>query len=185
MKEAQNLESRIRRLEDRAEILQLLGSYSIACDLRDMDGLVNCFAPDGSFEAVAGKITGAEELRAYYAERFSQYGPTYHIPHSLVLEFDDDDHAHGVVLAHSEIMMENGFFTAAHHYHDSYVRCPDSVWRLGSRTNRFLYGMPLRELIGLNWHQERRRWPGAAPIEADIPEGTATWKSFRASIGRS
>jgi uncharacterized protein (TIGR02246 family) len=174
----EELAARIRRLEDRAQIEDLLVRYSIACDLRNFEALAECFAEDGSFRAVAGKVTGRPALIAYYTERFEQYGPTFHIPHTVAIDFVDDDHATGTVLAHSEIMMADGMFLSGHHYVDEYVRCADDRWRLESRDNNFFYGLPMTELATMDWREPRRRWPGVDPVKADVPERSASWQAF-------
>lgn len=175
------------RLEDRAAIDDLLTRYSIACDLRDFESLADCFTEDGSFEAVAGKVEGRQALVDYYKGRFRQYGPTFHVPHRVLITWDqqDDDRATGVVLAHSEIMMSGGLLVSGHHYIDEYKRVGSSSWRLASRDNQFFYGAPLSDLASLDWREPRRRWPGVDPVDADIPENSETWQSFAAEIDPS
>jgi uncharacterized protein (TIGR02246 family) len=178
-----DLARRIQLLEDRAEIHDLVARYAIACDLRDFDALRECFTEDGSFEAVAGKVTGRDTLVEYFKSRFTVYGPTFHVPNAVTLVIDGDS-ARGTVIAHSEIMTDDGLLMAGHYYHDVYERGDDGVWRFKSRTNSFLYGMPLAELATMDWREPRRRWTGAEPVDADVPEGTETWKAFRAEIDK-
>ncbi|WP_159081682.1 nuclear transport factor 2 family protein [Nocardioides sediminis] len=181
-----DLTRRIRRLEDRVAINELLVRYSIACDVRDFEALGDCFSDDGSFEAVAGKVEGREALVDYYRGRFKLYGPTVHIPEANTIDFDDedDDRATGTVIARSEIMMDGAFLVSAHYYRDEYARCADGAWRLRTRDNEFIYGMPLSELPTHPWREPRRRWPGVDPVAADVPEGTQTWQAFEAEIDR-
>lgn len=179
-----NTHSTTSRLEDRAAIEDLLTRYSIACDLRDFEALADCFTDDGSFEAVAGKVQGRQALIDYYKGRFRQYGPTFHVPHRVLITWheSDEDRASGVVLAHSEIMMPGGLLVSGHHYIDEYQRVGTCDWRLASRDNQFFYGAPLSELATLNWREPRRRWPGVAPVDADIPENSRSWQAFAAEI---
>jgi len=167
----------VRRLEARAAIQDLVTRYAVACDLRDYAALGECFDEEGSFDSVGGTIVGRDALVAYYRERFAIYGPTYHVPHSIAVSWDpqDDDRAEGTVLAHSEIFFDQQFVVAAHHYHDRYRRGRDGVWRLLSRDVDFLYAMPLSELAHADWQQHRRRFPGAEPMPADIPEKSPHW----------
>lgn len=180
MTETDDLARRLRRLEDRAEIEDLLVRYAIACDVRDFETLADCFDERGTFEAVAGKVEGREALVEYFRGRFAIYGPTIHIPQAFTLRFDpdDDDRAAGTVIARSEIMMDEAFLVSAHHYLDQYVRGSDGRWRLLTRDNTFFYGMPMTELATMDWREPRRRWPGVPPVEAELPEHTETWKSF-------
>lgn len=180
MTDTEELGRRLRRLEDRTDIEELLVRYAIACDVRDFDGLADCFAEDGTFEAVAGKVEGRAALVEYFQGRFRIYGPTIHVPQAFTVTFDpdDDDRATGTVIARSEIMMDEAFLVSMHHYSDEYARGADGRWRLGSRDNTFFYGMPLADLPTMDWREPRRRWPGVPPVEAELPEGTETWKSF-------
>ena len=56
-----DLETRLRRLEDRAEIHELLARYANACDDRDMVALADCFSADFEFDSVAGHVVGLLE----------------------------------------------------------------------------------------------------------------------------
>lgn len=178
-----DLERRLQRLEDRAAIQELLARYAMACDLRDFDALIDTFTDDGIFHSVIGATRGRDELRAYYEDRFSRYGPTFHVPHSLVLEELVDDHARGRVQAHSEIMMDEGLFVSGHVYVDEYERTSDGAWRFSSRECQFLYGIPAADLGTMDWRDRRRRWPGAEPMKADLPEGSPTWRAFASASG--
>lgn len=168
---------RLRRIEDRTEIDELVTRYAMACDDRDLDALAECFTGDGAFVSVGGRIEGRAALVEYYTERFGHYGPSYHVPHRLVLHDLDEDTARGVVLAHSELMLDGGLFVSAHRYRDRYRR-EDGRWRVVERACDFLYGAPLRDMLDLDHTRPRRRWPGTEPVPAEIPESLATWKAF-------
>jgi uncharacterized protein (TIGR02246 family) len=176
MSDEQILE-RLRRIEARTEIDELITRYAMACDDRDLDALAECFTSDGVFVSVGGRISGRAALVDYYTERFGHYGPSYHVPHRLVLDELGSDTARGVVLAHSELMLDGGLFVSAHRYRDVY-RVEDGRWRVAERACEFLYGAPLRDMLDLDHTAPRRRWPGTEPVPADIPEGLATWTRF-------
>lgn len=177
MNQESEILARLRRIEDRTEIEELVTRYAMACDDRDLDALAGCFTADGAFVSVGGRIEGRPALIEYYTERFQHYGPSYHVPHRVVLDELTEGTARGVVLAHSELMLDGGLFVTAHRYRDRY-RCEDGRWRVAERACEFLYGAPLRDLLDLDHAQPRRRWPGVEPVEADIPEQLATWKAF-------
>ncbi|MFF5989443.1 nuclear transport factor 2 family protein [Prauserella flavalba] len=173
----QELDERLRRVEARTAIEELVTRYAMAFDDRDLDLLGECFTTDGAFVSVGGRVQGRAALMEYYSERLRQYGPSYHVPHRLVLDELTDDAARGVVLAHSELMVDGGLFLAAHRYRDLY-RFENARWRIAERAVEFLYGAPMRDLLHLDPASPRRRWPGAEPVEADIPESLPTWKAF-------
>lgn len=170
-----------QKLVDRFEIEDLVTSYAIAIDSRDLDEAVSCFTQDGEFRSVGGAIVGRDALDAYYRERLSNWGPTFHVPHRVVVRFTDEDHATGVVIAHSEIMTDGQLYIAAHRYHDEYVRDHDGTWRFAIREVLFIYSKPLDELGSIDPQQPRRSWPGMAPINAEIPESLDSYKRFHSA----
>lgn len=106
-------------------------------------------------------------------------GPTYHYPHSHRIDFSDDHHAAGTVLAHAELALEDTTYQVGLRYVDTYRR-ENGTWLFGSRTVRFLSFMPLSELVdgGLG-APDRERYPDVGPIPADLPETLATWRAAK------
>ena len=156
-----DLETRLRRLEDRAEIHELLARYANACDDRDMVALADCFSADFEFDSVAGHVVGRDAAMNYYHERLGMYGVTFHIPHTLVLKELGADTARGLVTSHAEMEIEHELFVTAFRYHDHYVR-EGGRWRFRVRGVRAFYAMPLHRAEG-------RRPPGAAAHLARLP----------------
>lgn len=177
-----DVEERLRRLEDRAEIEELLARYANACDDRDMPALADCFSVDFEFDAVAGHVIGRDAAMDYYHERLGMYGLTFHVPHTLVLEELGDDSARGIVTSHAEMEMEHELFVTAFRYHDHYVR-EDGRWRFRVRGVRAFYAMPLHELDG-PLDSFRLRWPGTEPKAAALPEPLPTWDDFQRAVER-
>jgi hypothetical protein len=171
-----DLETRLRRIEDRIEIEELLARYSNACDDRDMPALARCFAQDFEFDSVAGHSIGRDSAMAYYRERLGLYGVTLHVPHTLLLEVLDDDVANGVVASHAELELEGEMFMTAFRYHDHYVK-EEGRWCFLSRRVEAFYAMPLRELSG-QLDPLRLRWPNTEPRAAGLPEPLPTWDDF-------
>jgi hypothetical protein len=174
---ALDLADRLSRLENRLQIEDLLTRYAIACDDRDIPELGQCFTSNGTFSTVDSVIAGRPAIEDYFTQRFDTYGPTLHDPHRAYVEFIDDEHAGGTVIARSELLLAGGMFVAAFRYLDRY-ELDRGRWRFAARVCSFLYSAPLRELIDLDPGQPRRRWPGREPQEADIPEQLQTWKDF-------
>lgn len=163
------LADRIRRLEDRAEIAELVARYGIAVDDHDLRALVELFTADGVFNGHAlGTSAGADAVAGYFEERWKQYGATFHYNHPGTLSFDGPDSATGVVPGHAEVAFQGRAVWAAFRYEDDYARV-DGRWRFRSRRVRFFYVMPLDELPDKLATNERRRWPGTEPEPADLP----------------
>ena len=162
------LAARVRHLEDRAEIEELIARYAVAVDDRDFDTLTDMFTNDAIFHNVRGIEQGRDKVIAYYRERLGEFGPTYHIPHARALDFGDEDHARGIVMAHAELAIGNETYMVALRYYDRYRR-EQGRWRFHERKVRQLYAMPMAELPRGLAKPLRKRWPGAAPAAADLP----------------
>ena len=165
---SESLEGRIRRLEDRAEIGDLITNYAVAVDDRDFETLGEMFSRDAVFDNVRGVEHGRERVMAYYRARLGEFGPTFHVPHSHSIRFDTKDSAHGVVLAHAELAIGRDTCVIALRYQDHYLR-EDGRWRFRQRAVRQLYAMPLAELPTGLALDLRKRWPGTDPAAADLP----------------
>lgn len=163
-----DLAARVRRLEDRWELSDLIATYGRVVDDRDADAIRELFAADSTFDTVGGVITGREEVVAYYLERLSEYGASFHIPHTQTVEFDGEDRAHGIVTAHAEMSYGDPAFWVALRYHDEYVR-EDGRWRFKVRRVEQLYAMPLRELMDEMGTEDRLRWPDQHRAAAPLP----------------
>jgi hypothetical protein len=174
------VEERLRRVEDRIELSDLVATYGQVVDDRDPDGMRACYAKDSVFDTVTGRIEGREAIVDYYLERLRIQGPSFHVPHSQTVEFTGPDEASGVVTAHAELGTPDGTFWVALRYHDRYIR-EDGRWRFRERVVKQLYAMPLRELVTDLNADKRVRWAGTEPAVADIPEGLRTWQEWLAS----
>ena len=174
-----DLERRIARIEAREAIRELVFDYSTAVDDRDFEKLESTFCADVVFGHADGRDTteGREAVMDFYRTRTGLMGPTYHYPHSHRIEFLDDDHTTGTVLAHAELALEGTTYQVGLRYSDTYER-EDGSWRFGSRTIRFLYFMPLSDLVdgGLG-ASDRKRYPDVGPVPADLPETLASWQA--------
>ena len=173
------LEQRIRRLEDRAAISDLLARYANAVDDRDISLVGECFCEDAVFGRWNGtdRAEGRAGVMQFYRDRLGGTGPSFHYTHGLDLEFESDDLARGVVTAHAEMSVDNRLLIAAFRYMDQYRRDADGRWRFLERITRFYYFMPHDELDGSYAARDRITFPGP-PMPADLPDGLDTWKAF-------
>ena len=95
-----DLEARIDRLESLDSIRQLAAKYALSLDMRDLDAHVNLFAED---IRVSRDLTGRAHLKRWLDDtlRLQFTGTSHHIG-GHVIEFDDPDHAVGVVYSKNE-----------------------------------------------------------------------------------
>ena len=165
------LASRIRRIEDRLEILDLPARYSRAVDDRDLAGLADLFCADARWEHGApggGRAVGREAIVATFADILGTYGMTLHIPHMHVVERIEGDTANGWVAAHAELTPADRYVLVAVRYEDDYRR-EDGRWRFARRELRFWYVTDRASLAEVARDRNRVHF-GADPLAADLPD---------------
>jgi ketosteroid isomerase-like protein len=177
-----DLQRRIRRLEDRAEIGELIARYGLVMDERDMAGMPQLFTPDVVVRSVDGVMhaSGLDAVVEMFRGRFAVLGPSFHFSHDRILSFDDDDPdvAQGMVLSHAEMNRKGQPMLAAIRYADRYRR-HDGRWRYAERVLSFFYYVPTAQYLdalGAGLAARMRAYDEARP--ADWPEGIGTWQSY-------
>jgi ketosteroid isomerase-like protein len=115
---ADSIEERIRRLEHRFAIMDLVANYCAGIDNRDLDRFVSCFTEDAVLRHQDGvlSLTGRDAIHEYYSRRFRDYGATIHCPHSNLITVKDDSTATGVVTGHAEMGLDGEGWIAALRY---------------------------------------------------------------------
>lgn len=174
----EDLTERLQRLEDRFAIQDLVAEYCRAIDDRDLAAFLACFTEDCLVHHRDGvmRIEGKPALQAYYADRFRQYGVTFHSPNAHVVTFDGPDVAHGWVSGHAEMGLNGEGWTAAFRYTDHYRR-EEGHWRFAERELAAWYYMPLADLPAGMGGPLRKHYKGTL-IPAELPESLATYKAL-------
>ena len=92
---ADELESRIRRLEDRALIGEQVIKYALAVDRRDWDMFADCFTDpvhvDYSENGVPAADFARDDLVALVRDALETYTATQHLSPNHIIEFDQRD----------------------------------------------------------------------------------------------
>ncbi len=165
-----DLEKRLRRLEDRAELQDLVVRYFVAADDDNYIALAATFSSDAVFEA--GGFHGGssrEEIVEFIRNDRRSMGPTIHTPNFTLFEFPGEDHATGLVGAHLELSRGGRTLFGAVRYEDEYVRA-EGRWRIRRRRMLAIHIGPWEE-VGTSLTADLRvRWPGADPQRADLPK---------------
>jgi len=170
------LEARIDRLESLDEIRQLVAKYSLSLDMRDLDAHVNLFAPD---IRVSRELTGREHLKAWLDDTLRlQFTGTSHHTGNHIIEFDDADHAHGLLYSKNEheTPSDDGdeWVIMQMVYWDDYERM-DGVWYFRRRLPCYWYATDLNKPpVGA----DKMRWPDREPYEGAYHELFPSWKAF-------
>jgi ketosteroid isomerase-like protein len=182
MGEPAALERRIRRLEDREEIHELIARYCLVMDNRDLDAMPDLFTPDFVVRSADGVMNtvGRDAAVEMFRGRFMVLGPSNHFTHDRILTFDeaDADRASGLVLAHAEMNRKNQPMLAAIRYEDEYQR-HEGRWKFRSRSLAFMYYVPTAEYLdafGPGIARRNRAYDTA--VAADWPEKLPSWRKY-------
>jgi len=176
-----SLETRLRRLEDRVAIEELIARYGLVMDDRDMDAMPGLFTGDVRILSRDGVMDarGRDAAIELFRGRFSVLGPSNHFTHDKIIRFGDDpDEATGTVLSHAEMQRKGEPMLAAIRYSDRYRR-DAGAWRFAERLFDFFYYVPTAEYLdGLGPGLATRMRAYDEATGADIPEKLATWRAY-------
>ncbi len=169
--------ARIDRLESLDAIRQLPAKYALALDMRDMDAMVSLFPAD---VRVGKDASGRQALRAYMDRTLrSPFTGTSHHIGGHVIEFDDPDHAHGVVYSKNEHETGDEWVIMQMMYVDDYVR-QDGRWHFARRLPLYWYATDLNKPpIG----DKKMRWPGTEWVEGNFHKLFPSYAEFWAREG--
>lgn len=162
-----DMEARLRRLEDRAALDDLVVRYFLAADGDDLPGVGACFTEGASF-ASAGVVdaTGRQGIQDFIAASRAHMGLTVHTPNFVLYSFTGADNATGLVGAHLELVLAGQSLFGAVRYQDEYVRSND-VWRIARRDMRTVHIGPWAEVGDTLQSDFPVRWPGTEPRPSD------------------
>ncbi|WP_336971857.1 nuclear transport factor 2 family protein [Sphingobium aromaticiconvertens] len=164
-----DLEARIDRLESLAAIQQLPICYALAVDGRDLDAWVKLFVPDVH---CGRRGTGRDVLRSIIEPAVRTFYRSIHQICGHKVEFDDADHARGVVYCRAEHEDDGKWVVMAIAYFDSYAR-RNGEWFFVRRREKHWYAA--------DW-EERPTAPftgwAAHEVPPDLPQDFESWNPF-------
>ncbi len=169
--------ARIDRLESLDAIRQLPAKYALALDMRDADAWVGLFPKD--IKVGNGK-QGRAALRDWFDETMrGQFVGTAHQVGNHVIEFDDPDHAQGIVYSKNEHEADGEWVIMQMMYFDRYERIAGR-WYFRRRLPLYWYATDLNKPpIG----PRKMRWPGREPYDGGFHELFPSWQAFWARSG--
>ena len=127
----------VAELVARDAIRQLAHRYALAADGRDLDTLAGLFAPDVDNGRYG---TGPEGVKAFYDQSLRKHHCSVHFVGNHVIDFDDDQHAHGVVYCHAQhhVLDPEHWWDEVLAYWDTYEQI-DGTWCFRRRRVRSWY----------------------------------------------
>lgn len=171
----ESLLERIDRLESLDEIRQLPAKYSLSLDMRDMDAHVNLFAED---IRVSREKVGRAHLKQWLDDTLRQQftGTSHHIGNHII-EFDDADHAHGVVYSKNEHETGDEWVIMQMLYWDNYERI-NGRWYFRRRLPCYWYATDINKPpIG----EDKMRWPDRESYAGAYHDLWPSWEEFWAN----
>lgn len=169
--------ARIDRLESLDAIRQLPAKYALALDMRDADAWVGLFPQDIK---VGNGQQGRAALRAWFDETMrGQFAGTAHHVGNHVIDFDDPDHAQGIVYSKNEHEADGEWVIMQMMYFDRYERIAGR-WYFRRRLPLYWYATDLNKPpIGPG----KMRWPGREPYDGGFHDLFPSWREFWARSG--
>jgi 3-phenylpropionate/cinnamic acid dioxygenase small subunit len=171
---SEDIAARLDRLESFAAIQQLPIRYALAVDSRDLDAWTSLFVEDVQ---CGRKGSGREVLRAIIEPSLRTFYRSVHQICGHRVEFDDPDHAHGVVYCRAEHEDGGKWVVMAIAYFDTYER-RGADWYFVRRREKHWYAA--------DWEERPRApftgWP-AHENPPQLPQDFPAWRGFWAEEG--
>lgn len=175
-----DLEGRLRQVEDRLEIGELIVRYALLLDDARWDELAELWTEDAVFASPSSRTEGRAAIIENFKFKHAPYSATWHDPHGSVIDLIDADHARGTVIGYAELGKQDCTIATSIRYLDDYRRV-DGTWRFASRHVLSMYGMPLPDLIAGGFGSElRKRWPDRGLAAAELPDYAQNFPGYPA-----
>ena len=128
---------RVDEVVARAEIRELAFRYALAVDGKDLDGLAALFVEDVDNGRYG---SGREGVKTFYDHVLRAFHCSMHLVANHVIDFDDEDRAHGIVYCRAQhhVIEPEHWFDHALAYWDEYERVADQ-WRFRRRSLKSWY----------------------------------------------
>lgn len=166
---SEDLARRIDRLESLAAIQQLPIRYALAVDGRDLDAWTGLFIPDVNCGRAG---SGRAVLRSLIEPAVRTFYRSIHQICGHRVEFDDADHAHGVVYCRAEHEDGGKWIVMAIAYFDTYER-RGGEWFFVRRREKHWYSADWEERPTAPFNG----WPGH-DLPPNLPADFASWNPF-------
>ncbi len=142
--------ARLRELEDRAQIGDVLARYSTALDTRDWDALQTVFTTDAECDYGAlGSPRGVTEIAGLISATIGSLDATQHLIGNVIVAVDGDAATADCYLISQHLRAGTpggDHYLLGGRYRDELVRTPEG-WRIRSRTLHRMWTTGNRDVV--------------------------------------
>lgn len=140
----QTVEARLRAIEDRVALKELVDTFSILADKKDVKAQTQLFTPDATLETYrkdvfVSRLSGRQAMETAFGAYLQQFETVYHFNGQQTLTLDGDT-ASGVSYCQVTLIGEENGKTMKTSigviYHDEYVR-ENNRWLIAKRISNF------------------------------------------------
>lgn len=177
MASTDTLADKVDRVESLSQIRLLASRYALAVDSRNLDDLVGLFVED---VRVGKEGSGRDDMKRWFGNSFNKFKASIHFVGNHVIDFDDPDHARGVVYCRDEIQRDDEWHVGMIQYWDVYERRNDNWYFVRRKLMRwYMVDALTRPHLGA-------RSKGASQLRVgDLPEAWPSWGHFWQEWGTS
>ena len=144
MKNDDNLKKRIAEIEDKMALKELVDTFSILSDKKDVKAQTLLFTPDASVETyrngvVVSKLNGRKAMEEAFGAFLKNFETVYHFNGQQTVKINGDKASGTSYCLVTLIGVENGKkmkTTIGVYYQDEYVR-ENNRWLIAKRTSTF------------------------------------------------
>ncbi len=131
----------IKRLEAESDIRRLLATYTDAVYREDVPAYAACWAKDASWHSFGRCTRGREAITAWWQLLASNFSPTWHFYHTIILQTDGNTAKSRVYCNEVTRGKDGKVLGATGIYHDQYI-IEDGAWRFALRHWDLVYVGP-------------------------------------------
>lgn len=165
-------QARIQRLEALDAIRQLAARYALSLDMRDLDAHVNLFAAD---IRIGKDKQGRAHLKEWLDHTLrAQFTGTSHHIGGHIIEFEDPEHARGVVYSKNEHETGKEWVLMQMAYWDNYELI-EGQWYFRRRLPLYWYASDINKSpVG----DDKMRWPDQTAYHGAWHDIWPSWQEF-------
>ncbi len=168
----EELATKIDRLDSMEQIRQLAFQYALAVDMRDIDAIVSLHVDEIKVKGIG---QGRAALKQHFDRVLRGFTEAKHLVGNHIIEFEDADHAIGMVYCRCEHEIETKWVIMPMLYLDTYER-RGGVWYFARQ--RYLGRWYANE-----WNEPpignlKVRWPGRKWADGNFQERFPAYQAF-------